>query len=100
MNTTANIPPTLIAAITGNAELPTDDGIAGVEWLDIGVLPIPSGRHRGYWVDVRRHIDDVLTGLDPDQKTTTIRIPWSSKISVKSIDRFREMSLERMHLEG
>ncbi len=41
-----------------------------------------------------------LTGLDPDQKTTTIRIPWSSKISVKSIDRFREMSLERMHLEG
>ncbi len=57
-------------------------------------------RHRGYWVDVRRYVDDVLEGLDPDQKTTTIRIPWASKITVKSIDRFREMSLERMHLEG
>ena len=57
-------------------------------------------RHRGYWVDVRRHVDDVLGGLDPDQKTTTIRIPWSNKITVKSVDRFREMSLGRMHLEG
>ena len=38
-------------------------------------------------------------GLDPDQRTTTIRMPWSRKITVKSIDRFREMSLERMHLE-
>jgi hypothetical protein len=57
-------------------------------------------RHRGYWVDVRRYIDDVLCGLDPDQKTTTIRIPWSRKITVKSIDRFRTMSLRRMHLEA
>lgn len=57
-------------------------------------------RHRGYWVDVRRHVEDVLKGLDPEQKTTTIRIPWSSKITARSIDRFREMSLERMHREG
>ena len=53
----------------------------------------------GYWLDVRRYIDENLTGLDPDQKTTAVRIPWSNKISVKSIDRFREMSLERMRLE-
>lgn len=59
-----------------------------------------AARHRGYWVDVRRYIDEVLTGLNPDQKTTTIRIPWSSKISVKSIDQFREMSLKRIYLEG
>ena len=45
--------------------------------------------------DVRRYIDNELTELNPDQKTTTIRIPWSNKISVKSVDRFREMSLER-----
>jgi len=54
----------------------------------------------GYWVDVRRYVDDVLKGLNPDQKTTTIRMPWSNKITVQSIDRFRDMSLERMHLEG
>lgn len=57
-------------------------------------------QHRGYWVDVRQYINDVLGGLDPDQKTTMIRIPWSSKITVKTIDRFRAMSLKRIHLEG
>jgi hypothetical protein len=58
-----------------------------------------AARHRGYWVDIRRHIDEVLTGLDPDQKTTTIRIPRSNTISVKSIDQFRAMSLARMQAE-
>jgi hypothetical protein len=59
-----------------------------------------AARHRGYWVDIRRYIEDVLTGLDPEQKTTTIRIPRSSRISVRTIDQFREMSLARMHAEG
>jgi hypothetical protein len=57
-------------------------------------------RHRGYWVDVRRYVDNVLKEVDPDQKTTTIRMPWSSRITVKSIDRFREMSIARMEREG
>jgi hypothetical protein len=53
----------------------------------------------GYWLDVRQYTDENLSGLDPDQKTTRVRIPLSNKISVRSIDRFREMSLERMRLE-
>jgi hypothetical protein len=57
-------------------------------------------RHRGYWVDVRRYVDDELQEVDPDQKTTRIRIPWSSRINVRSIDRFREMSIARMDREG
>ncbi len=57
-------------------------------------------RHKGYWVEVRRYVDEVLGGLDPDQKTTAIRIPWTSKITVRSIDRFREMSIARMRREG
>ncbi len=40
-------------------------------------------------MDVRQYIDDVLGGLDPDQKATTIRMPWANKITVKTIDRFR-----------
>ena len=59
-----------------------------------------ASRHRGYWVDVRQYIDNVLGGLDPDQKTTTIRMPWANKITVKTIDRFRTISLKRMNLEG
>jgi len=41
---TADIPPNLVAAITGNAEFPTEAGITAVEWIDVGVFPVPSGR--------------------------------------------------------
>jgi len=44
MSSAADIPANLVAAITGNAAFPTEDGITHVEWRDIGVLPITSGR--------------------------------------------------------
>jgi hypothetical protein len=57
-------------------------------------------RDRAYWLDIRSYIDDVLSGLDWEQKTIRMRIPWANKLTVKTIDQFRRMSLARMTREG
>ncbi len=44
-------------------------------------------------------VDDKLSEIEPEQKTATLQIPLINKLTVKSIDRFREMSLARMSLE-
>jgi hypothetical protein len=56
-------------------------------------------RHAGYWVDVRSHIEDSSFEFDREQKQSTIRIPCTNKITVKTIDQFREISLSRMNQE-
>jgi hypothetical protein len=57
-------------------------------------------RNRAYWLDIRRYIDDILSGLDIEQKTVQVRFPWTNKMTVKTIDLFRGMSLSRMAREG
>jgi hypothetical protein len=37
---------------------------------------------------------------DPDRQTIELQIPWSNQVTVRAIDRFREMSLARIKDEG
>lgn len=49
-------------------------------------------KHRAIWIDVQAYIE--ACGID-DRETLTIKIPVKNKLTVKSIDRFRALSLAR-----
>ncbi len=54
-------------------------------------------RHRGYWLDVQQYVDEKMAiDEDPISDTVTLRIPVGNALTVRTIDRFREMSLRRM----
>jgi hypothetical protein len=57
-------------------------------------------RQRGFWVALREYVDQWRLEIDPEQQTIDLRIPWSNQVTVRAIDRFREMSLARMGREG
>jgi hypothetical protein len=48
--------------------------------------------HRAFWVDIQSYVES--HAID-DHETLTIRIPFQNKLTVKSIDHFRNLSLER-----
>ena len=50
-------------------------------------------KHRAFWLDIQSYIE--RHGIE-DQQTLTIRIPFENKLTVASIDRFRNLSLERI----
>ena len=54
----------------------------------------------GYWVRVRQHVDDIKLEINPDQETIDLRIPWSNRLTVKTIDRFRQLSLDRLERDA
>lgn len=51
-------------------------------------------KHRGYWLDIQSYADEKKIA---DTESLTVRIPVRNKLTVKAIDRFREMSLARGH---
>lgn len=57
-------------------------------------------RNRGYWIHIRNHVDKLRLEIDPEQNTIDLQIPWSNKLTVNTIDRFRRLSLDRMHCEN
>jgi len=52
-------------------------------------------RQRGFWIPIRQHVDELQIQIDPEQATVELRIPWSNKITLRTIDQLREMSLTR-----
>jgi uncharacterized protein DUF4365 len=53
-------------------------------------------KNTAYWLDVQNHEPP---GADLEvQESITVRIPTRNKLTVTAIDRFRKMSLERIHL--
>jgi hypothetical protein len=57
-------------------------------------------KNRAYWLDIRQFIDDVLFGIDVERQSIQVQIPWTNKVTVRTIDRLRGMSLSRMAREG
>ena len=57
-------------------------------------------RNRAYWIDIRKYIDNELSGLDAGKRKTLVRIPWTSKLTLRTIDHLRAISLSRMAREG
>ena len=60
------------------------------------VVLFDAQHENGFWVQVRKHIDDSKLEINPEQETMDLRIPWKNKVTVKTIDRFRELSLNRL----
>ena len=49
-------------------------------------------KHRTFWIDIQDYVES--HAID-DRETLTVRIPFRNKLTVKSIDRFRKLSLDR-----
>ena len=49
-------------------------------------------KHRAYWIDIQIYIE---SHPPADQQSLTIHIPTENKVTVRAIDRFRELSLTR-----
>jgi hypothetical protein len=52
-------------------------------------------KHRAFWVDVQSYVQTHEPLEQADQETVTLRIPTDNTLTVRAIDRFREMSLAR-----
>jgi hypothetical protein len=54
-------------------------------------------KHRAFWLDVQTYVEEQEIDFDAAAgKTVTLRIPTQNELSLRAIDRFREMSLARM----
>jgi hypothetical protein len=49
-------------------------------------------KHRAFWIDIESYLDNERI---EDRETLTVRIPTANRLTVKAIDRFREMSITR-----
>lgn len=57
-------------------------------------------KHEGYWIAIRQYVDDLQLDLSPEQQTIEIQIPWKNKITVRTVDMFRALSLQRINREA
>ncbi len=57
-------------------------------------------KHRAFWLDVQKYVEDNAIDIESEQATLTVRIPSTNKLDLKAIDRFRQLSLERLGREG
>ena len=64
------------------------------------VVLYDAQRHRGFWVAMRHFVEQRRLEIEPEQQTIELQIPWSNRLTVRAIDRFREMSLQRIKREG
>jgi hypothetical protein len=63
------------------------------------VVLYDAQRHRGFWVAVREYVDQWRLDLDHEQRTVDLHIPWANRVTLRTIDRFRKLSLARMERE-
>lgn len=52
-----------------------------------------ANKHRAFWIDILSYVES--RAID-DRETLTVHIPFQNKLTVTSVDHFRELSLERM----
>jgi len=71
-------------------------------WLYIIESPVvlvlyDAQKHRGFWLDIQHYIEQGRE-FEEDQDEAIIRIPVGNKLTLRAVDRFREMSIERTRL--
>jgi len=49
-------------------------------------------KHRAFWIDIQAYIDDNKDRIG-DKQTLAVRIPIKNNLTVRAIERFRELSL-------
>jgi len=71
-------------------------------WIHIIESPVvvvlyDAEKHRGFWLDVQHYIEQGRD-LEEDQDEAVIRIPVENKLTLRAIDRFRDLSMERIRI--
>ena len=71
-------------------------------WVHIIESPVvlvlyDAQKHRGFWLDVQHYIEQGRD-FEEDQDEAIIRIPVGNKLTVRAVDRFRDMSIERTRI--
>jgi hypothetical protein len=61
------------------------------------VVLYDAEKHRGFWLDVQHYIEQGRD-LEEDQDEAVIRIPVENKLTLRAIDRFRDLSMERIRI--
>lgn len=54
-----------------------------------------ANRHRAFWLDVQQYVEANRLPVE-EQETTTVRIPRNNKLTVRSIDHFRDLNRLRI----
>lgn len=58
-------------------------------------------KHQAYWVDIQeyleQHFDAFAQALESESESMTVRIPVSNRLTVRAIDRFRTLQLDRLN---
>lgn len=52
-------------------------------------------KHRAFWIDIQEYIEQGRE-FEEDQDEAIIRIPVDNKLTVRAVDQFRRMSLDRI----
>jgi len=48
---------------------------------------------RAFWLHLRAYIDDHPRLVESEQSTVTVRIPMGNRVTLRAVDRWRELSL-------
>ena len=71
-------------------------------WINIIESPVvlilyDAQNHRAFWLDVQQYIEQGRE-FEEDQDEVIVRIPVENKLTVRAVDRFREMSMDRIRI--
>lgn len=66
----------------------------GLEIYPFILVVFDAKAERAFWLHVQEYLSRHPDCLDPDQESVNVHIPVSNKLTVESIETFRNMSLE------
>lgn len=58
------------------------------------VVQYHAAKERGFWLHLQPHVDRRPQLLAPQRKSVSLRIPVSNTLTVRAIDRFRQISAD------
>jgi len=64
------------------------------EQLPFILVAYAAHHNTAYWIDVRSHIDHRVDEIDPHQQSNRLRIPLKNKVTLRTIDQLRLLSLD------
>jgi hypothetical protein len=64
------------------------------EYFPVVLVVYDADKNRALWLHVQDYVDRNPHITDSDAATITLRIPSRNKLNLRSIDRFRQLSLE------
>ena len=65
-----------------------------LEVFPVIIVLYEASKDRAWWLHIQDYLDRNPKIMASDADKTTLRIPTSNKLTARSIDRFRELSLE------